>query len=95
MTPAAIATMIDEGRHLVPDHLWLGLTHYFIDRTRTGDFLAALLSNDLMLAVGRADDQSFAALPRLCQFLHNFAPPRSHGSRAAVDAWLEQVELAA
>lgn len=92
MTPAAITTMIEEGRHLVPDHLWPGLRRYFVERGCPGDFLVALLANDLMEAVGRADEVSFAALPRLCQFLHNFTPGCAHGSEAVIDAWLEQVE---
>lgn len=90
MTPAAIAAMIKEGEHLVPYHLLPGLVRYFMDRVLPGDFLAALLRNDLMKAVGHADDTSFAALPRLCQFLHNFAPPQSFGSSAAVTAWLSK-----
>lgn len=88
MTPDQIRDMIAEGRELVPGHLWPGLERYFVDRIEPGQFLVSFLSNDLMLAVGRADEVSFAALPDLCKFLYNYAPALSHGSKAVMDAWL-------
>jgi hypothetical protein len=93
VTPAAVRAMIAEGRELVPDHLWPGLERYFVKRVRPGQFLVALLSNDLREAVGRADPVSFAALPDLLRFLCTFAPRGSHGHARAVDQWLIRVEV--
>lgn len=95
MTPAQIAQMVDEGRELVPGHLWAGLRRYFVERVEPGHFLVSLLENDLREAVGRADPTSFAALPDLCKFLYNFAPARSHGSKAFVEAWIAPAEVTA
>jgi hypothetical protein len=94
VTPDQIRDMITEGRELVPGHLWQGLERYFVERVEPGQFLIALLRNDLREAVGRADPVSFAALPDLCKFLYNFAPGQSHGSREAVDRWLVQERVA-
>jgi hypothetical protein len=87
--------MIAEGRDLVPGSLWPGLERYFVDRVEPGQFLVALLANDLRAAIGRADPASLEALPDLCKFLYNFAPARSHGSQAAVDSWLTAAAVAA
>lgn len=88
MNRKTIRAMIDEGRDLVPSHLWPGLERYFLDRVEPGQFLVALIRNDLRMAVGLADPASLEALPSLCKFLYNFAPTQSHGSRTIVDKWL-------
>lgn len=80
---------IEEGLKLVPAHLQSGLRDYFLDRVKPGDFLAAVLENDFAGAVLRADPLSYQSLKQIARFLHNDVPPRSHGSREAVAAWLE------
>jgi len=54
----------------------------------TGDFLRALLSNDLMEAHGRADDQNRRDIDQLCMYVYNEMPSLCHGSYDLVDAWL-------
>jgi hypothetical protein len=72
----------------VPAHLRKGLRAYLVERRRPGQFLSALLRNDLADTVLRADDDSVAALRDLVLFLHNCAPGPSHGSEAVFEAWL-------
>ena len=55
----------------------------------TNHFLTALLSNDLIEAVGRADARNLAALRDYCMWLKSFAPPLSYGDRQRVTAWIE------
>lgn len=55
-----------------------------------GDFLRALLSNDLLEAVGRADHHNIWLLPIYVGFLYNEMPSPAWGSREKVDAWLAQ-----
>jgi hypothetical protein len=76
----------------VPEHLWEGLIEYITARRPTGEFLRAVLSNDLKEAVGRADDASGPALGALVRFLYNFCPAPCWGSPRAVKAWLENPE---
>ena len=60
-----------------------------------GHFLTAVLSNDLMEAAGRADDENRAALFDWVKWLYNEAPRGSFGSPEAVKAWLEYRQHAA
>lgn len=55
-----------------------------------GDFLRALLSNDLLEAVGRADHHNIWLLPIYVGFLYNEMPSPAWGSPAKVAAWLER-----
>lgn len=64
-----------------------GLVRYFSDGILPGSFLQAVLVNDLMQAVIRADDGSAFRLADLVRFLIHHAPASAWGSRAAVLAW--------
>lgn len=86
--PDPIASMIEGGRHLVPPHMWGAVERYFVQRIPPGNFLTALLCNDLMAAFGRADDINAANMRQWCQFLYNYAPAGSYGSPERVAAWL-------
>ena len=58
----------------------------------TGHFVQAVLKNDLMEAVGRADDYSRKALREICMYVHNELPSGCHGSSEKVRAWAETME---
>jgi hypothetical protein len=64
-----------------------GLKLYVERGILPGDFLTALLSNDLVDAFGRADDNNTAAMRGWASFLYNEMPRGSWGSRATVEAW--------
>lgn len=71
----------------VPGHLLQALVHWGQKECFTGDFLAAVLSNDLMDAVGRADENSLAAIRYITMFVYNELPRDCHGSKARVKQW--------
>lgn len=73
----------------VPGHLHGGLVRYLVYRLHTGDFLAAVLANDLREAVRLGDPESHAALVPLVRFLYHDAPALAWGSPDKVQAWLE------
>ncbi len=77
----------------VPEHLHEGLVEYIAARRPTGDFLTAVLSNDLKGAVGRADEMSGPALPAIVRFLYNVAPAPCWGSPDVVQAWLANPDV--
>ena len=81
--------LMDEWR--VPVHLRNGLMNYLAHHRPTGDFLQAVLTNRLMEAVSRADDDSLAGILPLMRFLYNEAPAISYGSPERVDTWLNQI----
>ena len=54
----------------------------------TNHFLMALLANDLMATLGRADAANKAAIEDSCLWLKSYAPAACHGSRDTVEAWI-------
>ncbi len=73
----------------IPPRIREGLDRYACYGVPTGDFLQAVLSNNLMLAVGRADKDSLAAIQPICQYVHNALPGVCHGSPEKVKAHIE------
>jgi hypothetical protein len=74
----------------VPTHLQSGLLAYLTERRPTGDFLKAVLENDLAQASLRESPGGEASgLRPLVVFLHNYVPPNAFGSPAVVQQWLE------
>lgn len=65
-----------------------GVLRYVMHRIPTGDFLRAVLANDLMDAAGRADAVNGPRLMLIARFVYNAVPGRARGSTDAVDAWV-------
>ena len=71
-----------------------GLIRYFNNRIPPGDFLIAVLENNLVEAVGRADEENVHCLKAYTMWLYNVPPgrPNGWGSPAAVNKWLQGPE---
>ena len=65
------------------------LKRYVEQGIPTGGFLEAVLSNNLMEACGRADEENAATLFQICAYIYNELPAPCHGSPAKVSAWLK------
>lgn len=52
-----------------------------------GDFLRAVLSNDLLEAVGRADYYNIRTLPAIAAYVYNELPSPCHGTPTKVREW--------
>lgn len=72
----------------IPDRMMGGLKRYVENRIPPGDFLMAVLENNLKGAVGRADDENLANLPAFVVYCYNEIPSNCWGSRAKVEGWL-------
>ncbi len=72
----------------IPESMCGGLERYLESHVRPGQFLSAVLQNDLREAVGRADDKNVRLLHVYVAYLYNEAPAKSWGSKEAFDAWL-------
>lgn len=72
----------------VPFWLADSLTRYVYDRACPGNFLFAVLCNDLLRAVSRADDEALAALRPLAVVLTNEVPIGIYGSGVKVERHL-------
>lgn len=73
----------------ISDSVVDALDRYVKEGIPTGDFLYAVLSNNLMESFGRADDQNRASLFEICSFVYNELPAGCHGSPEKVREWLE------
>lgn len=74
---------------VVPTHLQPGLLRWVEEGIHPGGFLSAVLANDLINAVFRADELSLLGLPSLARFLSQYAPSGSYGSPKALKNWPE------
>ena len=72
---------------LLPDHLRGGMARYIEHKIKPGDFLSAVLTNDLMVAVFRWDGMT--ELLDVVRWVYNQAPPACFGSREKFKEWLK------
>ena len=71
----------------IPAYMHAPLREYLLAGKRPGGFVTAVLENDLMTAIGRADPDNLKSLQKYVRLLHNYLPVRSYGSKEAVEAW--------
>ena len=72
----------------LPEHMREAMQNYIEVGIHPGGFLSAVLANDLMRALGKADDTNRAALHAYGVFLYCEAPPACYGSPAKFNAWI-------
>jgi hypothetical protein len=73
----------------IPSRMMGGLRRYVDEGILPGDFLTAVLRNDLRAACQRADDENLENLPAFVCWLYNEAPGGSWGSPERVQAYSE------
>lgn len=71
-----------------PEHTKQDIDAYVRDRLPPGDFLHAVLSNDLRESVFRADEENRAAMFDIVCYCYNNIPAECWGSRERVSNWL-------
>jgi hypothetical protein len=89
----------DCGNPLAPGYTFRGFTipsymleaiHQYIHKgDPPGDFLTAVITNDLREAIARADDHNQVNLPAYIAFLHNESPGQCWGSPEKMRDWME------
>lgn len=83
-----VIEQMERGFHLIPDHMHGAIKRYILNGMQPGGFLTALLSNDLMGAMRKGDDDNLRALADWGRFLYNYVPSGSYGSVTNFNAWL-------
>ncbi len=81
-------------RHDIPRHMAESLAAHVSVGRPVGGFLSALLSNDLMDAIGRADDNNVRLLKEYAMVLYNDTPSGCYGSRERFTEWQDKGGLA-
>ena len=76
----------------IPRYMVKAILRYFNEKLPPGNFLRAVLENDLMNATGRADSENCGVLHVYTALLYNHCPKDSFGSKEAVRAWLASRE---
>lgn len=57
------------------------------DACPMGSFVNAVLENDLIQAIGRADEDALDNLKEIVKYLYNEVPAQCWGSKEKVSAW--------
>lgn len=71
----------------IPDRMMPGIRRYIDDKIRPGDFLQAVICNNLKKAVFLADIENLENLPAFVAYFHWNAPSECHGSEEKMKAW--------
>lgn len=79
----------DDPNYMLPEYMLGGLKRYFENRIPPGDFLMAVLQNDLRGSCMRADSVNRYKLFDYLNWLYNEAPMGSWGSPENVKNWLK------
>lgn len=89
---AAIVSILGPSPHdrLIRPEIRESLDRYVNDGIPTGGFLEAVIANDLMDAVGRADRENLHAIAAIAAYVYNDMPGDCHGSREVYDQWLHR-----
>jgi len=74
---------------MVPEHIREGIALYVEHGRIPGDFLCAVISNDLFQALGRADHINRHALHEISAFIYTYTPSACFGSEKKMTAWSE------
>jgi hypothetical protein len=76
----------------LPHHTAEALRFYIETGRPVGHFLTAVLSNDLYMAVNRADEENQKAIVDYIKWLVNYAPAECWGSPDHVKSWYIKME---
>ena len=91
-----MATLTEEAlrsnliRSGVPEYMHGSYVRYLLHGIPPGDFMMAVLTNDLTEACARADRTNQQVLYQHVDFLYNYAPSDSWGSVNKVSVWLKR-----
>jgi len=87
-----IEPKLREHLEMVPSHMHDAVLNYVLHRLEPGDFLFAVLTNDLKNAVAHADHLNKAAIVQWAEFCLWYLPSVCWGSRERVEHWLSPDE---
>jgi len=74
----------------IPERMQEAIKRYVIDHVRPGQFLMAVICNNLRDAVNYADDENLLLIRLYVQWFYNRAPSSCHGSPTNMVTWIER-----
>ena len=78
-----------KGSH-IPERMHGGIIRYIVNHISPGDFLTAVITNDLREAFDRADDENIIILKRYVCWFYDCAPTSCWGSKEDMAYWLSR-----
>lgn len=72
----------------IPEWMKYDIDNYVKKRVEPGQFLTAVLENNLFESVSRADPESLIHIADLCKYINNKIPSECWGSKDKVSSWL-------
>jgi hypothetical protein len=72
----------------IPKYMWGGINRYVMNGIEPGSFLKAVLENNLVGAVDRADGTNKYKLVEYADLLYNVLPNQCWGSPQRVNDWI-------
>jgi hypothetical protein len=76
-------------RFVIPKNMHEGILAYVNHHREPGEFLRAVLSNNLTDAVKCSDETNLWLLPVYVSFFYNNIPAAAHGSALNVARWIQ------
>jgi len=76
----------------LPGYMVAGVYKYLEHRIAPGSFLSAVIKNDLVGAISRADDQNRNAIRYWAGLLYNEFPQDAWGSEEKFQKWLKEAQ---
>ena len=73
----------------IPERMMSGIRRYVEHGVRPGDFLSAVIQNNLSQAVGRADTENLKNIPAFVAYFYNECPGTCWGSPEKMEAWID------
>jgi len=73
--------------YYIPPRMMGGIERYIIEGIIPGQFLQAVICNDIKEAFGRADDENFHLMPAYINYFYNEAPAQCWGSKKHMENW--------
>ncbi|MBC8184304.1 MAG: hypothetical protein ISR65_18525 [Bacteriovoracaceae bacterium] len=74
---------------VIPDYMRGNILDYIFDKRPVGEFLTAVICNDMKTAIGKADGNNLRNIQAYLYFFYNYAPALCWGSKEAMEAWLK------
>ncbi len=78
------------GEFYIPKRMMGGISRYINQGVLPGEFLQAVICNDLREACGKADDENIANLPAYVAYFYNEVPANCWGSRKTMQEWVQR-----
>jgi hypothetical protein len=85
--PFEHACEFEGGYAQIPPHMQEAIRRYVVQGLAPGQFLQGVISNDLRMAVGHADQTNLPLIKLYVQWFYNVAPAACYGSLETMLKW--------